>query len=125
MTENEIGDVIVNAAFKVHSAVGPGLLESAYEACLLIELKRRSIVVREQIPIPIRFEGVTIDNAYRADLLVEDRVIVELKTVQTILPIHKGQLLSYLRLGGFKLGYLLNFHVAQMRDGIVRMVNGL
>ena len=125
MTENEIGDAIVSAAFKVHSVVGPGLLESAYEACLLRELQRRQVAARPQVPIPIRYEDVTIDNAYRLDLLVEDRVAVELKTIQTILPIHKAQLLSYLRLGGFKLGYLLNFHVAQMRDGIVRMVNGL
>lgn len=125
MIENEIGDAIISAAFKVHSVVGPGLLEGAYEICMLHELQRRQITARAQVAIPIRYEDVTIDNAYRLDLLVEDRVIVELKTVQTILPVHKGQLLSYLRLGGFKLGYLLNFHVAQMRDGIVRMANGL
>jgi GxxExxY protein len=125
MTENEIGDAVIGAAFKVHSVVGPGLLESAYEVCLLHELTRRRIAVRAQVATPIRYEDVTIDNAYRLDLLIEDRVVVELKTVQLILPIHKAQLLSYLRLGGFKLGYLLNFQVAQMRDGIVRMVNGL
>jgi len=81
--------------------------------------------VRRQALIPIRFEDLTIDNGYRADLLVGDRVVVELKAVESILPVHRGQLLSYLRLGGFKLGYLLNFNVARLRDGIVRMANGL
>ena len=125
MTENEIGDAIIAAAMKVHSVAGPGLLESAYETCLLYELEKRSLPVRRQALIPIRYEGLLIDNGYRADLLVADRVVVELKAVESILPIHKAQLLSYLRLGGFKLGYLLNFHVAHMRDGINRMVNGL
>ena len=125
MTENEIGDAIIAVAMKVHSVAGPGLLESAYETCLLYELEKRSLPVRRQALIPIRYEGLLIDNGYRADLLVADRVVVELKAVEAILPVHRAQLLSYLRLGGFKLGYLLNFHVAHMRDGIVRMVNGL
>ena len=125
MTENEIGDAIIAAAMKVHSVAGPGLLESAYETCLLYELEKRSLPVRRQALIPIRYEGLLIDNGYRADLLVADWVVVELKAVEAILPVHRAQLLSYLRLGGFKLGYLLNFHVAHMRDGIVRMVNGL
>ena len=125
MIENEIGDVIISAAMKVHSAVGPGLLESAYETCLLYELERQRIAARRQVLIPIRYQDLTIDNGYRIDLLVGDRVVVELKSVEAILPVHRGQLLSYLKLGGFKLGYLLNFHVAHMRDGIVRMANGL
>ena len=125
MTENEIGDAIIAAAMKVHSVAGPGLLESAYETCLLYELEKRSLPVRRQALIPIRYEGLLIDNGYRADLLVADRVDVELKAVEAILPVHRAQLLSYLRLGGFKLGYLLNFHVAHLRDGIIRMVNGL
>ena len=125
MTENEIGDAIIASAMKVHSAVGPGLLESAYETCLLYELEKQGLPVRRQVSIPIRYEDLTIDNGYRVDLLVGDRVVVELKSVEAILPVHRGQLLSYLRLGGFKLGYLLNFHVARMRDGIVRMANGL
>lgn len=108
----------------VHTAVGPGLLESAYEACLAYELEKRCIAVRKQVPVPIRYDSLLIDNAYRIDLLVGDRVIVELKAVQAILPVHRGQLLSYLRLGGFRLGFILNFHVAHMRDGIVRMLNG-
>jgi len=125
MTENEIGDQIINAALKVHSAVGPGLLESAYEACLLYELEKRELRVRRQVLVPLRYEDLTVDSGYRADLVVEDRVVIELKTVETFLPVHRSQLLSYLRLGGFKLGYLLNFHVAHLRDGIVRMANGL
>jgi len=123
MTENDIGTSIIASAMRVHSAVGPGLLESAYETCLLYELEKRSVPARRQVLIPIRYDDLTIDNGYRIDLLVADRVVVELKAVEAILPVHRGQLLSYLKLGGFKLGYLLNFHVAHMRDGIVRMVN--
>ena len=104
MTENEIGDAIIASAMKVHTALGPGLLESAYETCLIYELEKQGVPVRRQALIPIRFEDLTIDNGYRADLLVGDRVVVELKAVESILPVHRGQLLSYLRLGGFKLG---------------------
>jgi len=125
MNENHIGDAIIAAAMKVHSAVGPGLLESAYETCLTYELEKQRVPVRRQVLVPIRYEDLTIDNGYRIDLLVGDQVVVELKAIEAILPVHRGQLLSYLKLGGFKLGYLLNFHVAHMRDGIVRMANGL
>ena len=125
MTEEEIGHLVIGAAIKVHSAVGPGLLESAYESCLLYELEKQKLPVRKQVLIPIRYEDLTVDNGYRVDLLVGERVVVELKVVETILSVHRAQLLSYLRLGGFKLGYLLNFHVALMRDGIVRIVNRL
>ena len=125
MTEEELGRATIGAALKVHSVVGPGLLESAYETCLLYELEKQGQLVRRQVLIPIRYEDLTIDNGYRVDLLVGDRVVVELKAIEAILPVHRGELLSYLRLGGFKLGYLLNFHVAHMRDGVVRMVNGL
>jgi GxxExxY protein len=124
MTDEEIGHAIIGAALKVHSAVGPGLLESAYETCLIYELEMQRLSVRRQVMIPIRYESLTIGNGYRVDLLVGDRVVVELKVVDAILPVHRGQLLSYLRLGGFRLGYLLNFDVAHMRDGIVRMLNG-
>jgi GxxExxY protein len=116
---------IIASAMKVHSAIGPGLLESAYETCLHYELEKQGLPVRRQALIPIRYEDLTIDNGYRIDLLVADRVVVELKAVDAILPVHRGQLLSYLRLGRFKLGYLLNFHFARLRDGIVRMANGL
>jgi len=125
MTENELGNVIISCAMKAHSAVGPGLLESAYELCLTHELTRQGLKVRNQVPIPIRYEDLTIDHGYRVDLLVDDLVVVELKSIEAILPVHRGHLLSYLRLGGFRLGYLLNFNVAHMRDGIIRMVNGL
>src|SRR5271167_2540434 len=125
VTENEIGDAIIASAMKVHTALGPGLLESAYETCLIYELEKQGMPVRGQALIPIRYEDLTIDNGYRVDLLVADHVVVELKAVEAILPVHRGQLLSYLRLGGFRLGYLLNFHVARLRDGIVRMANGL
>ena len=125
MTENEIGDAIIASAMKVHTALGPGVLESAYETCLFYELERQGLPVQRQALIPIRYEDLSIDNGYRIDLLVADRVVVELKTVEAILPVHRGQLLSYLRLGGFKLGYLLNFNVTRLRGGIVRMANGL
>ena len=125
MTEEEIGRAVIGAAIKIHSALGPGLLESAYEACLIYEFEKQRIGVRSQLPIPIRYETLTIENGYRIDLLVGGLVVVELKAVPMILPVHRGQLLTYLRLGGFKLGYLLNFDVARMRDGIVRLVNGL
>jgi GxxExxY protein len=105
-------------------SVGPGLLESAYETCMAYELEKRGIGTRKQVPVPIRYDDLVIDNAYRIDLLAGERVVVELKAVQAILPVHRGQLLSYLRLGGFHLGFILNFHVAHMRDGIVRMLNG-
>ena len=125
MTEEESGHLVIGAAIKVHSAVGPGLLESAYESCLLYELEKQKLPVRKQVLIPIRYQDLTVDNGYRVDLLVGERVVVELKVVETILSVHRAQLLSYLRLGGFKLGYLLNFHVALMRDGIVRIINRL
>jgi GxxExxY protein len=125
MTENEIGNAIIAAAIKVHSAVGPGLLEGAYEVCLAHELTRQGLSVRSQVLIPIRYEELVIENGYRIDLLVNDAVVLELKALEAVLPVHRAQLLSYLRLGGFKLGYLLNFHVAHMRDGIARIVNGL
>jgi len=125
VTEEEIGHAIIGAAIRVHSAVGPGLLEGAYETCLLYELEKQDLSVRKQVLIPIRYQDLKIDNGYRLDLLVGDRVVVELKAIETILPVHRAQLLSYLRLGGFRLGYLLNFHVAHMREGIVRIVNRL
>ena len=125
MTEEEVGHAIIGAAIKVHSTLGPGLLESAYEVCLGYELEKLRLRVHRQVVVPIRYEGLSIDNGYRIDLLVDDRIVVELKSIEQVLPVHRGQLLSYLRLGGFKLGYLLNFNVSLMRDGITRLVNGL
>jgi GxxExxY protein len=109
---------------KVHTAVGPGLLESAYEAFVSFELKRSGLEVRSQVGFPVTYEGVRLELGYRVDLLVEDLVIVELKCVEAIVPVHKAQLLSYLRLNGKPLGLLINFHVEHLKDGIRRVVNG-
>jgi GxxExxY protein len=122
---NDVGELIIGAAMRVHSALGPGLLENAYEACLVYELEKRGLSVRRQVPMPVTYEGVALDVGYRIDLLVSNAVVLELKAVEKMLPLHGAQLLSYLRLGGYKLGYLLNFNVPHMRDGIKRVVNGL
>ncbi len=123
MDLNEISGQIIDAAMKVHSALGAGLLESAYEACLLYELHKRGLQAVSQVQLPVVYETVKIDVGYRIDILVEDAVIVELKSVAEIIPIHRAQLLSYLKLGKKKLGLLLNFNVVHLKDGITRMVN--
>jgi GxxExxY protein len=125
VAENEISDAIIASALKIHTALGPGLLESAYETCLIYELEKQGLAVQRQVLMPLRYDDLIIDTGYRLDLLVGDRVAVELKVLEAIHRVHRAQLLSYLRLGRFKLGYLLNFNVARMRDGIVRLVNGL
>ena len=122
---NDITGQIVDAALKVHKALGPGLLESAYEVCLAYELRRRGLRVVAQWPLPVVYDGVRLDAGYRVDLLVEDRAIVELKAVEALLPIHQAQLLSYLKLSGCKVGLLINFHVVKLKDGIKRIVNHL
>jgi len=122
---NRVGTQIVDAALAVHSALGPGLLEGAYELCLAHELSRRNLRVQSQICIPIRYDTMSVESGYRIDLLVNSIVVIELKAIETVLPVHRAQLLSYLRLGGFNLGYLLNFNVARMRNGVIRIVNGL
>jgi GxxExxY protein len=123
MQLNDITGQIVDAAIKVHSALGPGLLESTYEACLMYELNKRGLVTRNQVPLPVKYEEVIIEVGYRIDLLVGESVIVELKSVDEIAPIHRAQLLSYLKLSGKKVGLLINFNVPLLKDGIVRMVN--
>jgi GxxExxY protein len=125
MNINEVSGSVVDAAMKVHTALGPGLLESAYEACLLHELRKRGRKVLSQVVLPVVYDGVKIDVGYRIDLLVEDVVIVELKAVEKLLPIHDAQLLSYLKLGGYRLGLLINFNVLHLKDGIKRKVNNL
>lgn len=125
MTENQIGTVIVNTAIGVHRQLGPGLLESVYEAILAYELSAQGLQVRRQVPIPILYKSMTFDEAFRADLLIEDKVILELKSVEILNNAHRKQVQTYLRLSGLKLGYLLNFGSAVMKDGIVRAVNGL
>jgi GxxExxY protein len=123
MQVNEVSGVVVDAAMKVHSALGPGLLESAYEMCLIRELRKRGLRVESQVPIPVRYEGETLDVGYRADLWVEGMVLVELKSVETLLPIHKAQLLSYLRLSGKEVGLLISFNVEHLKNGIKRVIN--
>ena len=125
MTENEIAKVIVDAAFHVHKELGPGLLESVYEVVLAHALKRRGLKVERQVPVAIVFDGIKFDEGFRADLILEDKVIVELKSVEKVMPVHKKQLLTYLRLADKKLGLLINFGSELMRDGISRVVNGL
>ena len=125
MDINQISGQIVDAAMKVHSALGPGLLESAYEACLLFELHKRGLKAVSQVELPVVYEDVRIDVGYRLDILVEGQVIVELKAVAEIAPIHQAQLLSYLKLSGRKLGLLINFNVVHLKDGITRLTNRL
>ena len=125
MDESLIGEISLGAAIKVHSALGPGLLESAYEACLAHELEKRGLSVMKQVSLPLHYDGIKLDVGYKLDLLVANSVVLELKTVEKLLPIHSAQLLSYLKLSGHRLGYLLNFNVVHMRDGIKRLVNGL
>jgi GxxExxY protein len=121
---NRTSGMIVDGAIAVHSALGSGLLESAYEACLLYELRKRGLSVEAQLPLPIVYESVRLEIGYRIDLLVENAIVIELKACESIAPVHRIQLLSYLKLSGKPLGLLLNFNVPLMRDGIVRMRNG-
>ena len=116
---------VVDAAMRVHSLVGPGVLEGAYQACLAHELRRRGLSVRVQVPLPVEYDGVYIEVGYRADLIVDEVVIVELKAIAKLLPIHEAQVLSYLKLSGFRLGLLINFHVLHLKDGIKRLVSTL
>ncbi len=125
MTENEIGKIALDSAFAVHRELGPGLLESVYEAVLAAELLQRGLSVERQVPVTIRYKGMTFDEAFRADLVVEEKVIVELKSVERVSEAHKKQVQTYLRLTGCKLGFLLNFGEALMKRGIARVVNGL
>lgn len=108
---------------KVHTALGPGLLESAYETCLAYELRQRGLRVETQVTLPVKYDGVELDAGYRLDLLVESRVIVELKAVEKTIPLHEAQLLSYLKLSRRKVGLLINFNVERLKDGIKRMAN--
>ncbi len=124
MHENEIGTVIVDCAVHLHQSLGPGLLETVYEVTLARILEKRGLSVQRQIPIAIEFEGQRFDEGFRADLIVERKVIIELKSVESVHPAHKKQLLTYLRLTRMKLGYLLNFGDALMKDGITRTIHG-
>ena len=120
---NRITESIIGAAIEVHRALGPGLLESAYEACLTFELAQRGLKVEQQKPLPVVYREVKLDCGYRLDLLVEEAVIVEVKAVDRLMPIHQAQLLSYLKLSGCKVGLVINFNVKVLKDGIRRLVN--
>ena len=124
MGENEIGTIVVESAIHVHRTLGPGLLETVYEAVMERQLTWAGLQVERQVPIPIRFEGLEFEEGFRADLLLNRRVILELKSVEKVHPVHKKQVLTYLRLTDLKLGYLLNFGDELMKDGISRIING-
>jgi len=125
MTENEIGTVVVDSALALHRELGPGLLESVYEVILAHELRQRGLQVERQVPVPIEYSGIKFEEAFRADILVEGKVVLELKSIEQVTRAHKKQLQTYLRLTGHKLGFLLNFGEALMKRGITRAVNGL
>ena len=121
---NNITETVIGAAIQVHRTLGPGMLESAYEACLVHELRKRGLAVEQQVPVPIVYEAVKLECGYRMDLLVERAVVVEIKSVEALAPVHSAQTLSYLRFSGGKLALLINFNVAVLKDGIKRFING-
>ncbi|MBX7224708.1 MAG: GxxExxY protein [Chitinophagales bacterium] len=121
--ENEISNKIIGCALNVHKQLGPGLLESAYRECLFYELKELGLSVQKEKPMPILYKEVKLDHGYRIDLLVENKVVVEIKTVDILNDVHKAQILTYLKLGNYKLGLLLNFHVSILKNGIKRIIN--
>ena len=123
MELNEVSERIIGCAIKVHRALGPGLLESTYEVCLMHELVKMGLTVQAQVPLPVHYDGLKLDAGYKIDLLVENSVIVELKAVESLHPIHEAQLLSYLKLSGKKLGLLINFNVKMLKNGVKRLVN--
>ena len=125
MTENEIAQLVVDVAFQIHKGVGPGLLESVYETILTHELVKRGVRVERQVAIPVRYDGVEIAEGFRADLIIDGLLIVELKSIENLLPVHHKQLLTYLRMADLKLGLLINFGEALFKTGVHRVVNGL
>ena len=125
MTENEIAKRVMDAAFMIHRELGPGLLETVYEAILAKKLTDMGLAVERQVPVPIRFEGMVFDEGFRADLIIERKVIIELKSVEHLAPVHSKQLLTYLRLTGCRLGLLINFGEALLKDGFKRVANGM
>jgi len=123
MELNQITDRIISCAISVHKVLGPGLLESAYKQCLFYELSQLDIIVEKEKPMPIIYKEVKLDHGYRMDLVVEKKVVIEIKTVDSICDVHKAQLLTYLKLGDYKLGLILNFKVMLLKDGITRIIN--
>lgn len=124
MTENEIAYQIIGAALEVHKSLGPGLLENAYQECLCYKLKQLEFSVEKEKPMPLVFEGVKLECGYRIDLLVENKVVIEIKSVESLNDVHMAQTLTYLKLGDYKLGPLINFNVALLKQGIKRIING-
>ncbi|MBL7994975.1 GxxExxY protein [bacterium] len=124
MTENEIASKIIGLAIEVHKALGPGLLESAYQECLYYKIGKSGMMVEKEKPIPVVFEEVKLDCGYRLDLLVEKKMVIEIKSVEALNDIHLAQILTYLKLGNFKLGLLINFNVLVLKSGIKRVING-
>jgi GxxExxY protein len=122
---NDVTGQVIDAAMRVHSALGPGLLESVYDICVAHELRKRGLTVESQVPVEVAYDGVRIAAGFRIDMLVEEMVVVELKALTKLLPVHEAQLLSYLKLTGLRAGLLINFHVRHLSDGIRRMVNDL
>jgi GxxExxY protein len=125
MTENEIARIVVDAALKIHKTLGPGLLESVYQAVLDYELQKRGLRVAQQVGVPVHYEGVKLELGFRLDLIIDGKVIIEIKSVEALAPVHKRQLLTYLKLTGLRLGLLMNFNVELMKNGIHRVVNKL
>ena len=125
MQINNLTGQIVDAAMKVHSVLGPGLLEAAYQACLAHELAKRGVAIQREVLVPVRYDGIVLGVAYRIDLLVEESVVVEIKSVAKIVQIHEGQLLSQLKLGDYRVGLLINFNVVHLKHGIIRKVHRL
>lgn len=123
MEDNKITEQIIGAAIEVHKCLGPGLLESAYQECLLHELKSRNLKVRKEIALPVVYKDVKLDHGYRIDLLVEKKIVVELKTIEHFTDVHFAQILTYLKLGNYDLGLLINFHTALLKNGIKRFTN--
>ena len=124
MTENKIAAAIIDAAFKIHTTLGPGLFESVYEAALEFEMRKRGLRVAQQIGLPVQYEEVKLDLGFRVDLIVDGKVIVEIKSIEALAPVHKKQLLTYLRLTNLRLGLLINFNVELIKHGIHRVING-
>jgi len=122
---NRLSHTVIGCAIEVHQVLGPGLLESAYQQCLAWELRRHGLSIKEQVSVPIRYKELDVPNAYRLDILIEDELIVELKAVDKIEPVHIAQMLTYLKVNGLRLGLLLNFNVEVMKKGIKRVVNNL
>ena len=123
MTENEIVNKVIGIAIDVHKALGPGLLESAYKECLYYKIAQAGLLVEKEKPMPLIFEDVKLDCGYRIDLLVENKVVIELKAVDALNDVHLAQILTYLKLGNFKLGLLINFNVSLLKNGIKRVIN--